>query len=462
MRSLLALGILLYASGAKAQDPKAIDALVTDLMKKRGVPGLSLAVVKEGKVVYAKGYGLADVENNVPATPDTVYEIGSVTKQFTAAIVMQLVEEGKVKLDEPARTYLATMPETWSGVTVRHLLTHTSGIRSYTSIAAFGDAMRDPLSDGQFMALVGPEKIEFKPGEQWKYNNSGYFLLGLLIEKVTGKTYEQALNERIFKPLGMTASGVGDPEAIVKNRARGYAVSPGKGVRNAPYIDMGWPYAAGAIISTVKDLAKWDAALYSDKPVKQSSWKEAWTPVKFNDGKTFDYGFGWALGKINEVPIVEHGGDIPGFNAQILRVPSKKLTVIALCNTDPGIAGPVARGVAGIIDRALKVEIKPIPDTEPKTTAAHKALLADFANGTVKKEIFTEEMQSRIFPDLAASAKGFLTQLGPVKSFVLIKTEEKSGVKIRVYRVSYAAQDLNLLVATTKEGKITGFSLTPG
>jgi D-alanyl-D-alanine carboxypeptidase len=462
VKALPIVALALFSATAYAQDTKAIDAAVTTLMQKRGTPGLSLAVVKDGKIVYEKGYGLADVENDVPATPETVYEIGSMTKQFTAALTLQLVDEGKVKLDEPARTYLPELPEAWSKVTVRHLLTHTSGIKSYTEVPKFLEHVREPMKADDFLKLVSGEKADFEPGASWHYNNSGYYILGMLIERVTGKTYGAVLSERILTPLGMTSTFMNDPSAIVKHRSHGYNPNPKGAPANAPYVDMGWPYSAGAMISTVRDLAKWDAALYWEIPVKQSLLQQAWTKVKLNGGKDYGYGFGWFLEKINDIQTVEHGGDIPGFNADILRIPSKKLTVIALCNTDPGVAVSVTKVVAGLVDPALKVEVKAIADPDPKLTEAHKQLLAATANGTVKKELFTAEMQAKLFPDLIKGAQQFLTELGPLESFTLMKIDEKDGNQIRIYKATFGAQSLAMTVVTDKAGKISGLLLSPG
>lgn len=431
-------------------------------MQKRGVPGLSLAVVQAGKITYAKGYGVADLENGVAATPDTVYEIGSLTKQFTAALILQLRDEGKFALDDSIQKYLPNVPDAWKGVTIRHLLTHTSGIKSYTSMPTFEHVMREPLQDGAFLSFVGAEKLEFAPGEKFSYDNSGYFLLGLLIEKITSKSYRDVLRERIFQPLGMIHSEVNDPSAIIAHRARGYEPRPGKGPSNATYIDMGWPYAAGALVSTVGDLAKWDAALYGDRPVQQTSWQQAWSPSKLNDGTAYPYGFGWSLAKLNGISTVEHGGEIPGFNSYILRVPEKKLTVIVLCNASPGIAEPLAREVAGQVDPSLKVELKSIPDPDAKTTDAHKELLLSLLQGTMKRELFTPQMQERLWPDFVNTARESLNEFGSLESFTFQGAEQKDGKTRRRYLVVIGGQALNFVVATNPDGKISGFSISPG
>ncbi|HVT12890.1 MAG TPA: serine hydrolase [Fimbriimonadaceae bacterium] len=455
MRNIFAALLLLLAIPALGQNAKKIDDFVAGLMAKRGVPGLSLAVVKDGKMAYQKGYGFADLENRVPATPDTVYEIGSITKPFTAAVVLQLVQEGKMKLDSRVRDTMPELPEGWKEITVRQLLTHTSGIPSYTDSPDFWKHGRDPAGEADFLALVGGAKLDFEPGAQWKYDNSGYFLLGLLVEKVSGESLREQLRKRIFAPLGMDRSDLNDPHAIVPHRAHGYDPGP----LNTTYIDMSWPYAAGAMISTVEDLAKWDAALYGDKILPAETWKEAWTPATLANGNKTHYGFGWALGKLGDEPTIGHDGAINGFNASLLRIPSKKLTIIACCNADPGIAEAVARGVAGIVDPSLVDVVKPIPDPEPKIGEAHKAILQALIDGNLKKDLFTEEMQARLFPAFVDQVHDLLSRLGSIESFSLVRLEDKDGLQIRSYRASIGGQGVTMSVVTNKEGKISGFSI---
>ncbi|HTQ08818.1 MAG TPA: serine hydrolase domain-containing protein, partial [Fimbriimonadaceae bacterium] len=331
---------------------------------------------------------------------------------------------------------------------------------AYTDALAFYPEMREPPGPRGFLDLVGKLPLDFAPGSDWKYDNSGYFILGLLIEKLTGKSFAENLQERICRPLAMTHTAVNDWRAVIPHRARGYEAGPNASPLNTGYIDMGWPFAAGAMVSTVGDLAKWDAALYTDKPVKQSLWKLAWTPAKLANGREEPYGFGWALGQLNHLPIIEHAGAINGFNGDILRVPSKQLTVIVLCNAFPGIAVQISRAVVVEVDPSLKVVYKAISDPDPSRTKADKALLESFAAGNANEDLFTSEMKARLFPGFARQLRQDLGALGPVESFTLVKIESKQGLEQRHYHAVMGGQDLDMVVVTNSAGTIAAFSLT--
>lgn len=345
------LALILWCGAAQAQNTGNLsaeeakaDAAIKAAMQQRHIPGLSVAVVRNGKPVFMKGYGLANVELAVPATKDTLYQLASVTKQFTAAATLMLVQEGKLALDEKIPTYLPDLPAAWKNVTVRHLLTHTSGIKSYTSIPAFVMNMRLDFTRAQIIKYAADAPIEFAPGTKWNYNNTGYFLLGMLIEKASGKSYNDFLSERIFQPLGMTHTRLNSMEAILPNRASGYTA--GNPLKNALFVPPGQPFAAGALVSTVEDMTKWDAALASDRLLPVRVREQMWTPVKLTDGKTAPYGFGWAVGKINGKRVVGHSGGIPGFSTHTERYLDDKLTVIVLCNLDGGNAEDIASKIA--------------------------------------------------------------------------------------------------------------------
>ena len=320
----------------------SIDDYVEGRMNKRHIPGVSVAIVHNGKVVHAKGYGLANVELSVPATENTVYQLASVTKTFTATAIMMLARDGKLGLDDKITARLPDLPKTWEEVTIRQLLNHTSGIKSYTSVRDFHKTARKDYAQREILDLVAKEPVEFAPGEKWNYNNSGYFLLGMLIEKVTGKKYGEFLDERILKPLGMTQTRVNDLQAVIPNRAQGYSWD-GKELRNGEYVSPTQPFSAGMLVSSVGDLVKWDLALRSEALLKKSTLDQMWTPTKLSKGGEADYGFGWSIGKVAGHRLIAHGGGIPGFSTQLSRFVDDDLTVIVLTNADNGNAGAIAR-----------------------------------------------------------------------------------------------------------------------
>lgn len=324
------------ATAVLAQDTvQKIDDLLKTYSEYGQLNGTVL-VAEKGKVIYKKGFGMANMEWDIPNQPDTKFRIGSVTKQFTAALIMQLVEEGKIKLDAKMTDYLTDYrKDTGDKVTIHQLLNHTSGIPSYTTGEFFRDKSRDPYSVSDFVKKFSSGDLEFEPGTKFAYNNSGYFLLGAIIEKVTGKTYAEVLQERIFDPLGMENSGYDLSAKLLKKRASGYGKTL-DGYENAAYLDMSIPYAAGSLYSTVDDLYKWDQSLYEDKILSAESKKLMFTPG------LSDYGYGFAIsdkpiGKTDKkVKIIQHGGGINGFNCLFTRVVDQKHLVIILDNVGQG------------------------------------------------------------------------------------------------------------------------------
>ena len=346
----LALVLLVSSHVFAASHAQKIDALLTAYHKQRYFNGAAL-VAEKGNVILRKGYGLANMEWQIPNAPDTKFRLGSITKQFTSMVVMQLVAEGKIKLDEKITTYLPDYrKETGDKVTVRHLLSHTSGIPSYTSLPGFfQNVSRNPYAVEPFVKEYASGNLEFEPGSKWVYNNSGYFLLGAIIEKVTGKSYADAVKERIFDPLGMKDSGYDRWGTVLPKRATGYVLTP-NGYENAPYLDMSIPYAAGSLYSTVDDLYKWDRALYGDKLLSAELKTTMFTPVLNN------YAFGWTVRPLKlddqktEVATIGHNGGINGFNTLEIRIPDTQGLVVLLDNTSRGDKlDAAARGIIDIL-----------------------------------------------------------------------------------------------------------------
>lgn len=350
---LLVLSVTCFAQDGVANK---IDEYIQAEMKTAQIPGLSLAIVKNGEIVLAKGYGLANVEHQVPVKPETIFQSGSMGKQFTATAVMMLVEEGKLSLDDKITKFFPDGPEAWRNITVRQLLTHTSGLGDYPDNF---DLRRDYTED-ELVQRIKTTPLAFQPGEKWSYSNLGYVMLGVLIHKVSGKFYGDFLQERVFKPIGMTTARVISEADIVPNRAAGYRVVKGE-LKNQDWVSPTLNTTAdGALYLTVYDMAKWDAALYTEKLLKRSSLEEMWTPVKLNDGKTFQYGFGWGLGEVRGHHIIEHGGSWQGFKSQISRYVDDRLTIVVFANQARANPAKIAHAVAAIFDPQLT----PAPPTQ--------------------------------------------------------------------------------------------------
>lgn len=369
-RALLTTVLVLAATfslpaPSEGQDPlwggelvSRIDSLARATLDQGPVASLAIGVKKGDQILLARGYGMADVENGVPATAETVYRIGSVTKQFTAAAVMQLVEAGRVALDAPMTDYLPDFPTQGHEVTVRHLLTHTSGIKSYTSLESWQPKMRLDLSDEELVALFQDEPFDFAPGERFLYNNSGYYLLGMLIEAASGQTYRDYLNEHVFGALGLSGSSYCDERPIIAHRAEGYEIASGVLVNDAP-LSMNQPGAAGALCSTVLDLLSWSVALRSGDVVAPESYEQMATSATLSDDSETGYGFGLSDGELDGHASVAHGGGINGFNTMLAHYPGADLDVVVLVNTN----GPFASQVAEVISQwALGVEVVAVQD----------------------------------------------------------------------------------------------------
>ena len=372
--ALVACAIVLLAvqSSVLAQDKAAkIDEVMTAANKYRLFNG-SVLVAENGKVIYKKGLGLAQMEWDIPNTTDTKFRLGSITKQFTSALVLQLVDQGKVKLDAKISEYLPSYrKDIGDKVTVHQLLNHTSGIPSYTGLPGFfNDVSRNPYTVDEFVKKYASNNLEFEPGSKFSYNNSGYFLLGAIIEKVTGQTYEQALKERILDPLGMKNTGYDHHANIIEKRASGYQ-KVANGYVNAPYLDMSIPYAAGSMYSTVEDLYLWDQALYTDKVVSAASKELMYKPT------LGDYAYGWVITKAKlgtgseTVPKIAHGGGINGFNTVIVRFPEQKHLIVMLDNTaQGGNLDRLERALTNILfNQPYETPRMPIADLLHKTIA---------------------------------------------------------------------------------------------
>ena len=341
------LNSLFAISAADAQTP-SLNSAVTDYVKaemqRQHIPGLSLLVVRNGKVIRAEGFGLANVELQVPVKPESVFQSGSVGKQFTATAVMMLVEEGKIALDDPLPKYFSGAPASWKEVTVRELLSHTAGFGDYPKDFNF----RKDWTEEELLKVVEGISLAYPPGTKWEYSNLGYLTLGILIHSVTGEFYGDFLQARIFKPLGMHSTRIISEADIVPNRSAGYRLVKGE-LKNQEWVaPMVNTTADGSLYFTILDLQKWDAALYTEKLLKRSSLDLMWTPVRLKDGQLNkgNYGFGWFIDHRAGHRCIHHDGSWQGFETAIDRYVDDQLTVIALANLADSEPGKITQHVA--------------------------------------------------------------------------------------------------------------------
>ena len=334
-----------YAQATSAISDKA-STYVRDEMQRQHIPGLALLVARGGKIVQAEGFGLSNVELQVPVKPETIFQSGSVGKQFTATAVMMLVEEGKVGLDDPLTKYFPDAPSSWKEVTVRELLSHTAGFGDYPETFDF----RKDWTEAELLKLVEGIPLAYPPGTKWDYSNLGYLTLGILIHRVTGEFYGDFLQQRIFHPLGMETTRIISEADIVPNRAAGYRLVKGE-LKNQEWVaPMLNTTADGSLYFSILDLAKWDAALYTEKLLKPSSFDQMWTPAKLKSGQPnkAGYGFGWAIGDRHGHHVISHDGAWQGFQTTIARYVNDQLTVVVLANLAESNPSAIADHVADL------------------------------------------------------------------------------------------------------------------
>jgi len=328
---------------------KEIDKYLSDIYK-ADMPGAAVLAVKNGKVILRKGYGMADLELNVSMRAEMVFRIGSITKQFTSVGIMMLVEEGKVKLGDLITVYLPDYPLKGKQVTVRHLLNHTSGIKSYTSMSEFGKMMRKDMEVEKIIDVFKDQPFDFDPGENFLYNNSGYILLGAIIEKVSGSKYADFIKKRIFDKAGMVNSVYGEAALVIKNRAKGYSITE-NGAINSSYISMTLPYAAGSLLSTVDDLYKWNRTLNDGGLISKESLKKVYKRTKLNNGEEISYAFGFMNIDFKGYKEIHHGGGINGFITNKLYIPAGDIFVAILTNSTGKKTSPqfVSQWIASLL-----------------------------------------------------------------------------------------------------------------
>ena len=413
-----------------------IDAVMAGVYKP-GQPGAAIIVRKDGQTIFRKGYGLADLELSVAVEPDMVFRLGSITKQFTAVAVLMLAQDGKLGLQDEITKFLPDYPTQGKRITVEHLLTHTSGIQSYTDMPEWLPLWRKDFTVKELVDFFKDKPMPFEPGRSWAYNNSGYILLGAIIEKTSGKTYEEFVTERIFKPLAMKGSSYGSTERIIPRRVPGYQTGK-EGVINAPYLSMTQPYAAGSLLSTVDDLAVWSDAVFAGKLVGKEWLDKAFTPYKLVNGRSTGYGYGWFVGDFDGHRSIEHGGGINGFTTYEMTFPEDRIFLAILTNS--AIAGrepepravKIARLALGLPEPEREAIALPARDLEAFVGVYADERKREFYVSREGDRLFAQQQggpKNELFP---ASAEEFFLKDNPAR-FVFVKDTggRVSGLEIK-------------------------------
>jgi CubicO group peptidase (beta-lactamase class C family) len=420
VRSVTVL-VCLLAFGARADQ---IDRYVETQLQRQHIPGLSLVVIRNGRVVKMRGYGLANLELKVPATPDTVFEIGSITKQFTATAIMLLVEQGKIDLSDPAGKYLPQLPDAWKAVTIRQLLNHTSGIPDYEEIMGY-DGYRNPMTAEQVIALAAGKPMDFQSGTNWNYSNTGYFLLTMILEKVGGEPYASFVQRRILVPAGMTHTRSSDPVDVIPDRASGYVFEKGH-IENRDPMQPTATGGAGMLVSTVKDLARWNAVLDRESILENSSYAQIWLNASLADGSPSGYGFGWFVSPMREHRSQSHSGGTAGFSSNILHI-------------------------ARVLVPSLVYA--PIQEQNPEVTQ----MVMDFYTHRLDPDVYEKplsaEFAAKVRPYWTANHEYFQA-IGPPLTIEPVERSVAGTTSVYRYRVRYADTSRLVLVTLDADSRI--------
>ncbi|MFP2928977.1 serine hydrolase domain-containing protein [Pyxidicoccus sp. 3LG] len=461
IRRLAVVAVLMLgfatASSASAQGSvsKRIDAFVRTELERQQVPGVGIGIVKNGKVLLAKGYGLANVEHQVPVKPETLFQAGSVGKQFTTMAVMLQVEAGKLTLADPLTKFFPGAPASWSNLTVRHLLNHTSGLPDLEGALDY----RKDYTDEDLARFAYALQPEFAPGSRWNYSNTGYVLLGIIVNRVAGKHYGEVLRDQVFKPAGMTTARIISEEDIIPNRAAGYRQVNGQ-LKNQEWVSPSLNTTGdGSLYVSVRDMIAWDAAVQARAIVTPESWKEILTPAPLTSGATYPYGFGWQLLERAGKPLHQHGGAWQGFRSYFGRYLGEGLSLVVLTNSAAAGPGLFANGIAAIINPALAPPaLAPIEDREPQVTERIAALLGKLREGTLAPTDFAYARPG-FFPDVVKMYQEQLRALGPNGRLVLAERTTMGDDRVYTYLVTFGDKKYRFDVALAPDERVTFFGM---
>jgi len=430
-------------------DPGRIDSYLAAQVREKGRVGLSVAIVKNGEVVLAKGYGSRSLEDRLPVEPDTQFAIGSVTKQFTCACVLLLAEDGKLSVHDKVSNYFPKLTRAGE-ITVLDLMNHTSGYPDYYPLDFVDRRMQKAISAEDLIQEYAGGRLDFEPGTDWSYSNTGFIILGRIVEKVSGRSFAQFLENRIFKPLGMDHTTLAPNPKGVAIGYTSFALSAAEPVRVEA---DGWAGAAGALYSTPSDLAKWDMALIGGKVLKPEFYQLMTTSRELPRGVVTRYGCGLAVTVQESRTVLSHSGAVSGFNAFNAVIPSTRSAVVLLCNKDGGL-GSLPDTLLALL---LKTESNVPKVTGPPALDAVKKIFAQFQTGTVDRTQFSEEFNLYLTAERLAGAAQRLKALGPPKNVTVLRMRERGGMEVSTSALSFGKKNLEVLMYRAPGGKIEQF-----
>ena len=435
----------------KRFDLAAIDAYVGGVVRQKGLVGLSLAIVRDGQVVMAKGYGLRSLEDRQPVEPTTTFAVGSVTKQFACAAILLLAEDGKLSVDDKVAKFFPDLTRAGE-ITLRQLMNHTSGYPDYYPLDFVDRRLAKPVAVDAILREYAGGKLDFEPGSRWSYSNTGYLLLGRVVEKAAGKPFGEFVRERILKPVGMEHAAV-DPPRGEPSQARGYLpFTLGPAEPALPEAD-GWLYAAGGLWATASDVARWDVALMGGKVLNPESMKAMTTPTTLTDGRVQDYGFGLNVKRESGRLVLSHGGAISGFRATNLLIPASKSAVVVLINDeqpDPGIAPAI---VALMLKADAPEDLIPKVVGPPHAEAA-RAFFEQLQSGKLDRSTLGEEFSAYLTASRVAGASARPKPLGTPTKVESLGVSERGGMEVASIRLSFPSTSLKGLLYRSPDGKV--------
>ena len=429
-----------------------IDRIAREELVQTGVPGASVAIVKDGQIAYVQAYGFARLDSRMPALPSMRYSIGSVSKQFTATAILLLQEQGKLSLDDKVAKFVPSLTRA-SEVTIRQLLSHTSGYQDYWPQDYVPPFMLQPIAATKILDMWARKPLDFDPGTKWQYSNTNYVIAGVIVEKASGEPLLQFLQEKIFSPLGMKSVANIDQEKLGDTDPQGYmrfALAP---LRPAPKEGKGWLFAAGELAMPVEDLAKWDISIIDQKLMRPASYKEFETDVLLSNGVGTRYGLGVEVESKDGRRELEHSGEVSGFTSENIVFPDERAAIVVLTNQDAAAAaGNIGRRIAPLLFATQD------PDT-PKKLEQARRIFTGLQQGAIDRTLFSADANSYFSPEALQDFASSLAPLGAPQEFVQTRHELRGGMVLRVYRVRFPAKVLRAWTFETPDGKLEQYQV---